>query len=76
MIELFGVIVNRNFLKWMLIAVALSGCSNQQVYTAVQKNRQTECEKLPQAQYEQYMKDYEQSYDDYARDRERVLQDE
>ncbi|MBN1379946.1 MAG: hypothetical protein JXA04_12010 [Gammaproteobacteria bacterium] len=51
------------------------GCSSEQIYTAIQENRQFECKKLPQPQYEECMKDYDQSYDSYRRDREEIVEE-
>lgn len=63
----------KHIVSLVILLGAVSGCSNEQVYTAVQQNRQFECQKLPQPQYEECMKDYDQPYDEYARDREEAL---
>ena len=56
----------------LLLAGALSACSNQQLYTAVQERERQECARLPQVQYEECMQEIEGSYDEYAREREEL----
>lgn len=53
----------------------LAGCTNQQIYTAIQENRRQECGKLPKGQYEQCMRDYDTSYEEYERERQAALDD-
>lgn len=48
-------------------AILLVGCSNKQIYTAIQENRRQECAKLPQAQYEKCMSEHDTSYEKYER---------
>lgn len=57
------------------LLLLLAACSNKQVYTAIQQNRQSECAKLPQVHFEQCMKDYGAPYEDYARERQEVLEE-
>ena len=61
--------------RTIILAIFLmgTGCSNEQVYTAIQKNRQLECQKLPPAQYNSCMEEYDQDYEDYKREREEVI---
>lgn len=47
------------------LLISLYGCSNRQMYEAIQENRQQECNLLPVSQYEDCMKKYEESYDSY-----------
>lgn len=68
--------MTRYLLTLIALISVITGCTNKQVYTAVQQNRQFECQKLPQSQYEECMKDYDQSYEDYANDREAILKDQ
>jgi hypothetical protein len=49
--------------------VCVAACSNRQVYDALQQNRQLECQKLPQNQYEKCMQELSEPYDEYARKR-------
>ena len=60
----------------LVIALALLGCSNKQIYTAVQENRRLECSKLPQDQYEQCISEYDTPYDEYERERQAVIDGE
>lgn len=57
----------------LVFALALLGCGNKQIYTAVQENRRLECSKLPQNQYEQCMSEYDTPYDEYERERQAVI---
>jgi hypothetical protein len=58
------------------LAVLLPACSNQQLYDAIQQNRQLECQKLPGIQYEECMKQHSQPYDEYERQRQELLDKE
>ncbi|MEM9256718.1 MAG: hypothetical protein AAGA91_14825 [Pseudomonadota bacterium] len=60
---------------WVAVALSLAACSNEQIYDSIQGNAQLECSKLPQDQYEQCMAEYSQTYEDYAREREALLED-
>jgi hypothetical protein len=51
-------------------------CSHEQVYSAVQQNRQFECSKLPQSEYEECMRETGMSYDEYERRRQELLKGE
>jgi len=53
----------------LVLSLCLLGCSNEQVYNAIQENRRLECAKLPQPQYDKCMRDYDVSYGDYQRQR-------
>ncbi|EAQ99246.2 hypothetical protein [Congregibacter litoralis] len=43
----------------------LCACSKQQVYTAIQDNQRFECSKLPEAQAEKCMSQFDTSYEEY-----------
>jgi hypothetical protein len=58
------------------LALLLIACSNRQVYTAVQQNQQLQCSKLPQDRYEECVREIDESYDDYEREREELLRNE
>ena len=60
----------------VLCVLALSACSNRQVYDAIQKNRQLECQKLPGTQYDECMKQVSEPYDDYKRDRDELTKEQ
>ncbi|OZG72135.1 hypothetical protein BTA51_17410 [Hahella sp. CCB-MM4] len=51
----------------------LAGCSNQGMYDSIRYSNQVECRKLPQPQYEECMQQNSMEYDDYRREREKVL---
>lgn len=60
-----------------MVVVALSmaaACSNRQVYEAIQKNQQLECQKFPDAQYEKCMQELSEPYDQYQRERDEVIE--
>lgn len=59
----------------LLCTLALSACSNRQVYDAIQQNQQLECQKLQGTQYEECMKQVSQPYDAYKRDRDALKKD-
>ena len=59
-----------------MITLLLIGCSDKQIYNSVQENRRMECGKLPQNQYEECMRDYSTSYEDYERARQASINDE
>jgi len=54
----------------LIIALLLVGCSNSQIYNAVQENRRMECSKLPQNQYEDCVGKYDTPYAVYERERQ------
>ncbi|MFK8041489.1 hypothetical protein [Congregibacter sp.] len=51
------------FLGFFLLL--LSGCSSEQIYTAIQDNQRFECSKLPEAQAEDCASQYDTSYSEY-----------
>lgn len=55
---------------FLTLTLLLIGCSNKQIYTAVQENRRVECSKLPQSQYEKCMSEYDTPYEEYERERQ------
>ncbi len=61
--------ISPQLLAGLLLVVGPAGCTQRQVYDAVQQNRQLECQKLPQGQYEQCMEQYSEPYDNYTRER-------
>ncbi len=50
---------------FVLLAGLVCGCSNQQIYETIQKNRQQECQLLPPPQDEECLAAYEESYESY-----------
>ena len=55
------------FLVSSCLLLATAGCSDRQIYEAMQKRGRVECQNLPEAEYEECIKDYQESYDDYKR---------
>ena len=53
-----------SFTIWLL---SVSGCTDRQVYEAMQKRGRVECQGLPDSQYEECIEDYQESYEDYRR---------
>ncbi len=49
----------------VLLAGLIQGCSNRQLYEAIQDNRQQDCELLPPPQDEECLAAYGESYDSY-----------
>jgi hypothetical protein len=57
-------------LKLLAIALAatiLLACTHEELYETTQGNQKLNCQKLPDDQYEQCIKDANQSYEDYER---------
>ena len=59
----------------LLAVLALTACTNEQVYNAIQSNQQLECQKLPDSQYEECMQQLAEPYDSYQRSRDQLLED-
>tara|TARA_R110002049_G_scaffold23490_62_gene82891 strand:+ start:2138 stop:2344 length:207 start_codon:yes stop_codon:yes gene_type:complete len=57
----------------VVLLAALVACTHEQVYNNVQHNQQLECSKLPQVRFEECMKNYDQSYEDYERERQAII---
>ena len=56
------------------ILILLScGCSNQATYEALQQGQRNECEKLPQGQYEDCMREADVPYGQYERERQEAI---
>ena len=56
-----------------ICASLLIACTNQEIYDAVQENRQQECQKLPPSAYEECIKQHSEPYDGYERRRQEAL---
>ncbi|WP_043320152.1 hypothetical protein [Microbulbifer sp. HZ11] len=57
----------------VLAPLFLVACSNQQIYDGIQQNRLHNCEKYPDAQYEECVADYQKDYRTYERERQALL---
>jgi hypothetical protein len=54
----------------VLAQIAVSGCTNKQVYEATQpKYNQAECMELPKSQYEECMNRDAETYEEYEKER-------
>jgi len=58
----------------LLAATTLPGCSERQVYSAIQSNQANECQKVPLSEYNACMKRAAESYNDYQNKREEAIQ--
>ena len=56
---------------WML-----SACTQQQLYNSVKSNQRLKCEKEPPSKYEECMQQTQDSYDEYKREREEILEED
>lgn len=54
----------------IILCLGVLACSNRQVYTAIQQNRQHDCQKYQPPQYEACLEQYRTSYEDYVRQRQ------
>jgi hypothetical protein len=54
----------------VLAGILMAGCSNEQVYNAIQENQRLECAKLPDARYEECMRELNTSYREYNKSME------
>ncbi len=64
---------NHRIAATLLLAAVLPGCSNQGMYESIRYSNRMECGKLPQPQYEECMQQNSMDYDEYRREREKVL---
>ena len=64
-----------NAVKYGLIVLFLSGCTNQEVYNAVQTNQKNQCDQLSGIQRENCLKDLAPDYSTYERERQQLLKD-
>lgn len=55
---------------------AFSGCSNQSIYEAVQQSNKQECEKNQESARERCIERLGESYEDYERSRQEILDGE
>lgn len=55
------------------VCLVISACSNKAVYQDLQRNKRNECMQVPQSEYERCMRNMEQSYEDYERQRQEAL---
>ena len=59
-----------------VVFAMLVGCSSRAVYDNIQLNQRNECFKLPPSQRADCLDSIDQSYDEYRKEREDVVEDE
>jgi hypothetical protein len=59
----------------LFLSLLLLGCTNKQVYNAVQDAQVLECQQYPDTRYDRCMEELSVPYEEYERDR-RALEDE
>lgn len=62
----------RGFLLMMALCL-VAGCSNQQMYEAIQRDQRQQCQTLPETEFERCTARTGQSFEDYWREREEAL---
>ena len=60
----------------ILGTLLLSACSERYLYDSAQGNHALECQKYPDARYEECMATVEQDYEDYRRERDALSSDD
>lgn len=65
-----------NSLLFIFIVLTLQACSAKQFHSLIQDHQKQECQSLPtNSQYEECIKRNNESYDEYSRKREEVIED-
>ncbi|MEH6558685.1 MAG: hypothetical protein V7708_12860 [Oceanicoccus sp.] len=59
-----------------IVIAAVTACSNEQIYTAVQQNQQVSCQKEQQPIYEECIEQSSEPYEDYKKSRDDLLETE
>ena len=57
----------------LCLLFAAAGCTNQQVYEAIQNSQRVGCQGLPQGAYEECMQKHSKPYHEYERERSEVV---
>ncbi len=57
----------------LCVILAMSGCSSRALYENAQYNKRNECLRLPPSQFEDCMASAHQTYDEYRKAREEVI---
>ena len=60
---------------WLAIAIALTSCTNQYLYDAIQQNQRLECQERPLSEFDACMEAHSESYEDYQQKRQQTLAD-
>lgn len=64
--------MNRAVLPAVILLLAMAGCTSEQLYNAIRDNRIQDCENLPIPQQEHCRSLYQTTYEEYARDLEKL----
>lgn len=59
----------------MISLAVLAGCSSKAVYDNVQLNNRTDCNRVPQPQYEECIERTDKSFEEYERERKELIGD-
>ncbi len=64
-------------LFFAIVLLPSTGCSNKELYEAIQSNERLECQKIVrQNEYEECMREVNESYESYTRNRKAILRTE
>lgn len=73
-IILKGVLMKAKMLFFLLgAALMMSACTHRELYNAVQDNRRAKCDEMPDTQRAECLAQYQKSYEQYERERQRVI---
>ncbi|WP_370978265.1 hypothetical protein [Agaribacterium sp. ZY112] len=61
---------------FLCVCFIVSGCSNQQLYSAGQSNERSKCVDEPYSTYDECIARTEKSYQEYKQERDMLLEDE
>lgn len=76
-VKLWGAVMKLYFISIPFFVFLISSCAQEGFYNSQQKNLKQECEKLSSPQYEACLRELDNtSYDEYRRERERLLEEE
>ncbi|WP_252180100.1 hypothetical protein [Endozoicomonas sp. 4G] len=65
--------MNTKIFLVFVITLMTSACSNQMVYETVQHDQKLECVKLPPSQQQECFDAHDESFEEYSREREEIL---
>ena len=69
--------ISQRILPTLLALCASTGCSNRELYEAIQSNERLECQKMVrQIEYEECMRQVSESYEQYTQSRKEILRGE
>jgi hypothetical protein len=67
--------MNNNYFALLILStLVLTGCTSKQLYNSIQpKYTEAECRELPETQYEECLKKKSMSYEEYEKERQKVI---